>query len=75
MEILSYSGNVRIKVAQYLVTSERKLLARLALFPAGTTFRMAATHSEEADLERTRVDVLWVIAGGALLGFLVGFFG
>ena len=25
-------------------------------------------------LERTRVDVLWVIAGGALLGFLVGFF-
>jgi chromate transporter len=25
-------------------------------------------------LERTRVDVMWVIAGGALAGFLVGFF-
>ena len=67
VEILSYSGNVRIKVAQYLVTSERELLARLALFPAGTTFRMAATHSEEADLERTRVEAAIHAAGHGIV--------
>jgi hypothetical protein len=63
VEILSYPGDVRIKVAQYMVTGERELSAKLAQFPAGTTFRMAATRSEEANLERTRVEAAVRAAG------------
>jgi hypothetical protein len=63
VEISSYPGDVRIKVAQYMVTGERELSAKLAQFPAGTTFRMTATRSEEANLERTRVEAAIRAAG------------
>jgi len=63
VEILLYPGDVRIKVAQYMVTGELALSAKLAQFPAGTAFRMAATRSEEANLERTRVEAAVRAAG------------
>ncbi len=63
VEILLYPGDVRIKVAQYMVTGELALSAKLSQFPAGTAFRMAATRSEEANLERTRVEAAVRAAG------------
>jgi hypothetical protein len=63
VEILMYPGDVRVKVAQYMVAGERELAAKLAQFPAGTTFRVAQTRSEEANLERTRIEAAIRAAG------------
>ncbi len=56
IEISSFFNEVRINVAQYTVTGEHDLQAKLAQFPTGTTFRMAETRSEEAKLMRPRVE-------------------
>jgi len=54
------------------------VFAGAVIFPAGLASphwpALAIAFIALLLLERTRVDVLWVIAGGALAGFLVGFF-
>ena len=56
IEIASFFDEVRISVAQYMATGEVSLRAKLAQFPAGTTFRLAEVRSEEAKLMRSRVE-------------------
>jgi hypothetical protein len=60
VEILAYSGQPRIHVAQYLLTNEPELRRKLAQFPRGTTFRMAPSNSPEA---RQKVELLIRSAG------------
>ena len=54
------------------------VFAGTVIFPAGLRAlhwpALAIAIAALILLERTRLDVLWVIAGGALAGFLVGFF-
>lgn len=63
IEIFAFSSEARIRVAQYTVTGDAGLKAKLAQFPQGTAFRISETGSEEAKLLRPRVEAAIRIAG------------
>ena len=63
IEIASFFDEVRISVAQYTVTGEDNLKAKLAQFPKGTTFRLAEVRSKEAKLMRPRAEAAVRAAG------------
>ncbi|MCZ2157116.1 MAG: hypothetical protein LC114_25010 [Bryobacterales bacterium] len=56
VEIVLFFNEVRIKVAQYTMTGESGLPAKLAQFPAGTAFRIAQAPYEETRQVRQRVE-------------------
>ena len=63
VEVFAYSADVRIKIAQYMLTNEREVAAKLAQYPAGTAFRLGSTRSGEAAAIRARIEAAIRSAG------------
>lgn len=67
VELSPFLSEVRITVAQYVVTDDGSLSAKLAQFPPGTSFRIAKTHSEDAERKRPLVEAAIRNAGHSVV--------
>jgi hypothetical protein len=63
VEIVSFFDEERIHIAQYTLTGDRDLRAKLAQFPAGTAFRIAGARDDETEQTRSRVEAAIRAAG------------
>jgi hypothetical protein len=60
VEIFSFAGEPRVRLAQYMVTGERELRRKLLQFPHGVTFRIVSLMNDDA---RSRVELAIRAAG------------